>query len=97
MIRVHIANVTIDCEMVLNRPTSFPRSSNTKYPTLSQRTHRNTVLHPPPYISANFRARQRTFEAAYWRTSLGQFSFALIILKFFQDEFYTIGGIASMD
>ena len=43
-------------------------------------------------VSLMFRARQRTFEAAYWRTSLGQFSFALIILKIFQDEFYPIGG-----
>lgn len=41
------------------------------------------------------RARQRTFEAAYWRTSLGQFSFALVILKIFQNEFYSIGGTLS--
>jgi uncharacterized membrane protein YidH (DUF202 family) len=39
-------------------------------------------------------ARQRTFEAAYWRTSLGQFSFALVILKIFQKEFYAIGGMS---
>lgn len=38
------------------------------------------------------RARQRTFEAAYWRTCLGQFSFALIVLKIFQKEFYAVGG-----
>jgi len=38
------------------------------------------------------RARQRTFEAAYWRTALGQFSFALILLSIFQASFYPIGG-----
>ena len=51
---------------------------------------------PPPNLAwvtlLMCSARQRTFEAAYWRTSLGQFSFALVILKIFQKEFYAIGG-----
>nr|CAG8564818.1 11734_t:CDS:2 [Entrophospora candida] len=33
----------------------------------------------------------RTFEGAYWRTSLSAFGFALIILRIFQDSFYRIG------
>ena len=39
------------------------------------------------------RAAQRTFEGAYVRTSLGQFSFALIVLKIFTSEFYSIGAL----
>ncbi|KAM7184904.1 hypothetical protein V8F33_012725 [Rhypophila sp. PSN 637] len=39
------------------------------------------------------RAAQRTFEGAYMRTALGQFSFALIILKIFTSEFYPIGAL----
>ncbi|KAM0322894.1 hypothetical protein ACHAQA_009236 [Verticillium albo-atrum] len=39
------------------------------------------------------RAAQRTFEGAYMRTALGQFSFALIILKIFTSEFYAIGAL----
>lgn len=39
------------------------------------------------------RAAQRTFEGAYIRTALGQFSFALVILKIFTQEFYSIGAL----
>ncbi|KAF2672065.1 hypothetical protein BT63DRAFT_422568 [Microthyrium microscopicum] len=39
------------------------------------------------------RAAQRTFEGAYVRTALGQFSFALIVLKIFTSEFYSIGAL----
>ncbi|KAI3332010.1 hypothetical protein HD806DRAFT_479057 [Xylariaceae sp. AK1471] len=39
------------------------------------------------------RAAQRTFEGAYTRTALTQFSFALIILKIFTSEFYAIGAL----
>ena len=39
------------------------------------------------------RAAQRTFEGAYMRTALGQFSFSLIILKIFTSEFYPIGAL----
>ena len=40
----------------------------------------------------NRRARQRTYEAAYWRTAIGQFSFAAVVLSIFQSVFYPIGG-----
>ncbi|KAF2840307.1 hypothetical protein M501DRAFT_1010446 [Patellaria atrata CBS 101060] len=39
------------------------------------------------------RAAQRTFEGAYLRTALGQFSFALVVLKIFTSEFYSIGAL----
>ncbi|KAI6250537.1 hypothetical protein HI914_01882 [Erysiphe necator] len=39
------------------------------------------------------RAAQRTFEGAYIRTALGQFTFALAILKIFSTEFYSIGVV----
>ncbi|KAI1166541.1 hypothetical protein F5B18DRAFT_648607 [Nemania serpens] len=39
------------------------------------------------------RAAQRTFEGAYMRTALSQFSFALIILRVFTSEFYAIGAL----
>ncbi|CAJ0889383.1 5246_t:CDS:10 [Entrophospora sp. SA101] len=35
----------------------------------------------------------RTFEGAYWRTSLSAFGFALIILRIFEDSFYRIGMV----
>ncbi|KAH3909945.1 hypothetical protein HBI56_129470 [Parastagonospora nodorum] len=39
------------------------------------------------------RAAQRTFGGAYIRTAIGQFSFALIVLKIFTAEFYSIGAL----
>ncbi|KAL5615166.1 hypothetical protein BROUX41_005223 [Berkeleyomyces rouxiae] len=42
------------------------------------------------------RAAQRTFEGAYMRTAISQFSFALIILKVFTAEFYPIGALYSV-
>ncbi|KAL9082823.1 MAG: hypothetical protein Q9159_006154 [Coniocarpon cinnabarinum] len=39
------------------------------------------------------RAAQRTFEGAYVRTAMGQFGFALIVLKIFSKEFYSIGAL----
>lgn len=48
---------------------------------------------PPPSRLVEIRAAQRTFEGAYIRTALGQFSFALIILKVFTSEFYAIGAL----
>ncbi|KAI9290316.1 hypothetical protein BC943DRAFT_313721 [Umbelopsis sp. AD052] len=37
------------------------------------------------------RARQRTFEGAYWRTAIMAVSTGLLILKVFTKEFYKIG------
>ncbi|KAJ8115005.1 hypothetical protein OPT61_g3242 [Boeremia exigua] len=52
---------------------------------------RSVVLTPAEMVE--IRAAQRTFEGAYVRTAIGQFSFALIILKIFTAEFYSIGAL----
>jgi hypothetical protein len=39
------------------------------------------------------RAAQRTFEGAYVRTALSQFSFALVVLRIFTAEFYSVGAL----
>lgn len=55
-------------------------------------------IYSPNYLPyrtrlVEIRAAQRTFEGAYVRTALGQFSFALIILRVFTSEFYAIGAL----
>ncbi|KAF2145936.1 uncharacterized protein K452DRAFT_283226 [Aplosporella prunicola CBS 121167] len=52
---------------------------------------RSVVLTPDELVE--IRAAQRTFEGAYIRTALGQFSFALVVLKIFTAEFYSIGAL----
>ncbi|OCK77337.1 hypothetical protein K432DRAFT_384764 [Lepidopterella palustris CBS 459.81] len=52
---------------------------------------RSVVLTPAELVE--IRAAQRTFEGAYIRTALGQFSFSLIVLKIFTSEFYSIGAL----
>ncbi|PVH94714.1 hypothetical protein DM02DRAFT_538881 [Periconia macrospinosa] len=52
---------------------------------------RSVVLSNPELVE--IRAAQRTFEGAYVRTAIGQFSFALIVLKIFTAEFYSIGAL----
>ncbi|KAL1997133.1 hypothetical protein VTN49DRAFT_7998 [Thermomyces lanuginosus] len=52
---------------------------------------RSVVLSSDEIIEV--RAAQRTFEGAYVRTALSQFSFALIVLKVFTAEFYSIGAL----
>lgn len=54
---------------------------------------RSVILTPSELVE--IRAAQRTFEGAYIRTSLGQFSFALVVLKIFTSEFYSIGMLAA--
>lgn len=46
-----------------------------------------------PHRLVEIRASQRTFEGAYIRTALSQFSFALVVLKIFTAEFYGIGAL----
>ncbi|KAI9843151.1 MAG: hypothetical protein M1837_006604 [Sclerophora amabilis] len=57
------------------------------------RTHRanSVVLSREELVEV--RAAQRTFEGAYIRTALAQFSFALVVLKIFTAEFYSIGAL----
>ncbi|KAF7560866.1 hypothetical protein G7046_g3284 [Stylonectria norvegica] len=60
---------------------------------LHLRLHRARSVVLTPQELVEIRAAQRTFEGAYIRTALGQFSFALIILKVFTSEFYAIGAL----
>ncbi|CBX93606.1 hypothetical protein LEMA_P032800.1 [Plenodomus lingam JN3] len=55
--------------------------------------HNNPTIILTPSELVEIRAAQRTFEGAYMRTAIGQFSFALIVLKIFTSEFYSIGAL----
>ncbi|KAI8059590.1 hypothetical protein BC940DRAFT_313477 [Gongronella butleri] len=55
------------------------------------RGHRRASVFLTESELQDLRARQRTFEGAYWRTSLAAFSTGLLILKVFTREFYKIG------
>ncbi|KAI1399342.1 hypothetical protein F4819DRAFT_420064 [Hypoxylon fuscum] len=60
---------------------------------LHLRMHRARSIVLTSQELVEIRAAQRTFEGAYMRTALSQFSFALIILKIFTSEFYAIGAL----
>ncbi|PGH15489.1 hypothetical protein AJ80_05506 [Polytolypa hystricis UAMH7299] len=68
----------------------FERRAADRY-HLRRHRARSVVLTPSEIVEV--RAAQRTFEGAYVRTSLSQFSFALIVLKIFTAEFYSIGAL----
>lgn len=74
------------------RPLTNPQTQNAsnRYRLRLHRA-RSVVLSPSELVE--IRAAQRTFEGAYIRTSLSQFSFALIVLKIFTAEFYAIGKL----
>lgn len=59
--------------------------------TLRMHRARSVVLTSGELVE--IRAAQRTFEGAYIRTAIGQFSFSLIVLKIFTAEFYSIGAL----
>ncbi|KAI1761007.1 hypothetical protein GGR53DRAFT_507302 [Hypoxylon sp. FL1150] len=61
--------------------------------SLHLRLHRARSVVLTSQELVEIRAAQRTFEGAYMRTALSQFSFALIILKIFTSEFYAIGAL----
>lgn len=61
--------------------------------TYRLRLHRARSVILTPAEMVEIRAAQRTFEGAYIRTAIGQFSFALIVLKIFTAEFYSIGAL----
>ncbi|CAK7262723.1 hypothetical protein SEPCBS57363_000188 [Sporothrix epigloea] len=60
---------------------------------LQLRMHRARSLILTAEELVEIRAAQRTFEGAYMRTALSQFSFALVVLKIFTAEFYAIGAL----
>ncbi|KAK2850616.1 hypothetical protein FQN49_005484 [Arthroderma sp. PD_2] len=68
----------------------FERRAADRY-HLHRHRARSVILTPEEMVEV--RAAQRTFEGAYIRTSISQFSFALIILKIFTAEFYSIGAL----
>ena len=55
--------------------------------------HRASSVQLTPQELVEIRAAQRTFEGAYVRTALSQFSFSLVIIKIFTREFYRIGAL----
>lgn len=57
----------------------------------SHRTRRSVSLSTSELVE--IRAAQRTFEGAYIRTAIGQFTFALVVLKIFTKEFYAVGAV----
>jgi hypothetical protein len=67
------------------------RHTPDRYHLRLHRARSSVVLSGPELVE--IRAAQRTFEGAYVRTALGQFSFALVVLKIFTAEFYSIGAL----
>ncbi|KAI9041500.1 uncharacterized protein KD926_006738 [Aspergillus affinis] len=57
------------------------------------RMHRARTVNLTSDEIVEVRAAQRTFEGAYVRTALSQFSFALVVLKIFTHEFYSTGAL----
>ena len=85
-------------EVRLGLRTQDPHSStDVKQPhagdryRLRQHRARSIVLTAEELLEV--RAAQRTFEGAYVRTAISQFSFSLVVLKIFTSEFYSIGAL----
>ncbi|KAG0338069.1 hypothetical protein BG004_007380, partial [Podila humilis] len=57
------------------------------------RGHRARSLNITEEELVEVRARERTFDGAYWRTAMKSFSMGMIILRLFTDAFYKIGII----
>ncbi|KAI8352023.1 hypothetical protein B0O80DRAFT_499927 [Mortierella sp. GBAus27b] len=57
------------------------------------RGHRAKSLNITEEELVEIRARERTFDGAYWRTAMKSFSMGMIIIRLFTDAFYKIGII----
>ncbi|KAG0299542.1 hypothetical protein BGZ98_009956 [Dissophora globulifera] len=57
------------------------------------RGHRARSLNITEEELVEIRARERTFDGAYWRTALKAFSMGMIIIRLFTKAFYKIGII----
>ncbi|KAK3810026.1 MAG: hypothetical protein J3Q66DRAFT_351910 [Benniella sp.] len=55
------------------------------------RGHRARSLNITEEELVEIRARERTFDGAYWRTAMKAFSMGLIVIRLFSDAFYKIG------
>lgn len=70
----------------------FSRDRSRSRPPHSYNGHRrSSFIQEDADELVELRARQRTFDGAYVRTALGNFGYALIILKVFSTEFAKIG------
>ncbi|KAJ1782608.1 hypothetical protein LPJ59_006768 [Coemansia sp. RSA 2399] len=82
-----LAAKNISADTADKSDTSHPSSSenhNTSDEDLVRRTWSPAEL-------VEVRARERTFDGAYWRTSIGLFGASLIILRVFGLEFFPVG------
>jgi hypothetical protein len=61
--------------------------------TIPLRLHRARSVDPTNRELVEICAAQRTFEGAYICTLLSRFSIALVVLKIFISEFYSIGAL----
>ncbi|KAF9919204.1 hypothetical protein FBU30_011124 [Linnemannia zychae] len=57
------------------------------------RGHRARSLNITEEELVEIRARERTFDGAYWRTAMKSFSMGMIIIRLFTRSFYKIGII----
>ncbi|KAI8600637.1 hypothetical protein EDD21DRAFT_415653 [Dissophora ornata] len=57
------------------------------------RGHRAKSLNITEEELVEIRARERTFDGAYWRTAMKSFSMGMIIIRLFTSAFYKIGII----
>ncbi|OAQ24041.1 hypothetical protein K457DRAFT_142223 [Linnemannia elongata AG-77] len=57
------------------------------------RGHRARSLNITEEELVEVRARERTFDGAYWRTAMKSFSMGMIIIRLFTKAFYEIGII----
>jgi len=55
------------------------------------RGHRITSVILTDEELLEIRARQRTFDGAYWRTALSAFATGLLVLKLFTKDFFYVG------
>ncbi|KAF9995694.1 hypothetical protein BGZ79_010578 [Entomortierella chlamydospora] len=55
------------------------------------RGHRAKSLNITEEELVEIRARERTFDGAYWRTAMKSFSMGMVILRLFTRSFYKIG------
>ncbi|KAF8428787.1 hypothetical protein EV426DRAFT_285227 [Tirmania nivea] len=69
-----------------------PPPLQSRIPSRTSSPHKSN-LHLTQDELVEIRALQRTFEGAYVRTALSQFSFALLVLKIFTHEFYSVGAL----
>ncbi|KAJ2891196.1 hypothetical protein IWW38_003727 [Coemansia aciculifera] len=64
-------------------PTAYRADDYSEYPSQSW----------TPEELLEMRARERTFDGAYWRTSVGLFGAALVILRVFGMAFFPVGMV----